>query len=290
MDFEDEKTGLLRTFNPAHDSFLSLSLCLSSILSLSLFLSWELIRLMNTSCDENKKAIIRESLNILDSPRKKVSNGKKISSQGILFQHANAFETETVGPPFIAWRCQRRIWDLLFRSVEISQNHLPSVRWAQRFVELIQAPPLKLRWWCSSSFSWELYCPHSLTSDLWPLTRDLQTINTNLFLDDAAESSPSRMNHLESSTAVTFSSQNCIQFDDLSNVTISGHDPSRMRDWNPFSITPGSPKWISTGMIPQSLLIHLKHCWYITEVWSCPLSFSYSWGFWLSSPSLRSQW
>jgi hypothetical protein len=53
---------------------------------------------MNTSCDENKKAIIRESLNILDSPRKKVSNGKKISSQGILFQHANAFETETVGP------------------------------------------------------------------------------------------------------------------------------------------------------------------------------------------------
>jgi hypothetical protein len=74
------------------------------------------------------------------------------------------------------------------------------------------------------------------------------------------------MNQIESSTAVTYSSQNCIQFDDLSNVTISGHDPARMRDWNPFSITPGSQKWVSTGMIPQSLLLHLKHCWYITEV------------------------
>jgi hypothetical protein len=51
---------------------------------------------MNTAGDENKKAIIRESLNILDSPRKKITNGKKMSSQGILFQHANAFDTETV--------------------------------------------------------------------------------------------------------------------------------------------------------------------------------------------------
>lgn len=67
-------------------------------------------------------------------------------------------------------------------------------------------------------------------------------------------------------TAVTYSSQNCIQYEDISNITISGYDPSRMRDWNPFSIKSDAPKWVSTGMMPQSLLIHLKHCWYITEV------------------------
>jgi hypothetical protein len=60
------------------------------------FSSPELIRLIHTSGDETKKAMIRESLNILDSPRKKHPNGKRLNSHGILFQHANAFETETV--------------------------------------------------------------------------------------------------------------------------------------------------------------------------------------------------
>ncbi len=51
---------------------------------------------MNTATDESRKAIIRESLNILDSPRKKIPGQKKIGSQGVLNYHANVFETEKV--------------------------------------------------------------------------------------------------------------------------------------------------------------------------------------------------
>ena len=82
--------------------------------------------------------------------------------------------------------------------------------------------------------------------------------------DDDINSFPS--SNLNISSSVSYSSQNCLQYEDISDLTIIGFDPSRMRDWNPFSIKSNHIKWISTGMIPQLLIINLKQCWYITEV------------------------
>ena len=67
-----------------------------SLLFLFILSFLELIRLMNTATNETRKAIIRESLNILDSPRKKNIGIKKNGTNGILNQHVNVFETEKV--------------------------------------------------------------------------------------------------------------------------------------------------------------------------------------------------
>lgn len=109
----------------------------------------ELIRLIHTSGDESKKAIIRESLHILDSPRKKYPNGKKLNSQGILFQHANVFETETVQwfPSFLSLPSPSLplSLDLEFRFVGTSRSLLRFVLWVQKFVVPILQLPSKLR-------------------------------------------------------------------------------------------------------------------------------------------------
>jgi hypothetical protein len=65
------------------------------ILALLIHVS-ELLRLMGTAKDDQRKSIIRDSLQSLDSPDRKYHSSKRFGTQNVVVEHANVFLPEKV--------------------------------------------------------------------------------------------------------------------------------------------------------------------------------------------------